>query len=215
MPSNLTAKFDDEGAREARKKLRKYIPIAIEFAFKSHGSAFEAEMDKRFTGTLSGPLRRNASLDKLVNRTNRLHNSIGSRFRQTRDGARLIVSAGGGVTSSYVRIQEKGGTIRPKRAKYLTIPMPANITQAGRTRKTSPRSFPDGFFFKKNGNLYFGRRLENGSVQTLFALKKEVKIPPRLGFEKTWKSREMKRDRDERIDKGLRQAFRIAGVAKP
>jgi len=69
-------------------------------------------------------------------------------------------------------------TIRPKRAKFLAIPIAEGLTAAGVARFASPRDVPDGFFFTgKSGELFFGRkRGKRGKVRTLFVLKKAVTI---------------------------------------
>jgi len=69
-------------------------------------------------------------------------------------------------------------TITPKKAKFLTIPIGENLTQAGVARYSSPRDVPDGFFFTgKSGGLFFGtKRGKRGKVRPLFVLKKSVTV---------------------------------------
>ena len=43
----------------------------------------------------------------------------------------------------YARIQETGGTITPKTAKFLTIPLPAALDSRGVPLKSSARAWPE------------------------------------------------------------------------
>ena len=81
----------------------------------------------------------------------------------------------------YAAIHEHGGTIRPTKAKFLTIPLEAAKTAAGVARGGA-RFFENTFFMRsKAGNLFLMQR-DGNEVRPLFLLKKEVYIPPRLGF---------------------------------
>jgi len=73
-----------------------------------------------------------------------------------------------GTNKPDARIQDLGGTIRPKRAQYLTIPL-------GGTRG-SIRSHTGGFFIKsKRGNLLYVKKAGKG-IKPLFVLKKDVTL---------------------------------------
>jgi len=66
-------------------------------------------------------------------------------------------------------------TIRPKRAKFLTIPIGENLTSTGAARYSSPRQRPDGFFIESNGQLLFGyKNGKRGRFRPLFVLVKSV-----------------------------------------
>ena len=71
-------------------------------------------------------------------RSGRLRGSIQGNVTKTGPGADVILSAGGSSgrgTVKYARIHEAGGTIFPKRAKYLTFPVSADaFTGAGVSR---------------------------------------------------------------------------------
>lgn len=66
-----------------------------------------------------------------------------------------------------------GGKLRPKKSKYLAIPMPG-VT--GR-----PRQYADTFFrkSKKAGTAFIYQKKDDGSVEPLFLLKESIKIPAR------------------------------------
>lgn len=94
----------------------------------------------------------------------------------------IIGSIGGDF---YLRTHEFGATIRAKRVKFLTIPLPAALNANGTPKKMSAREWDRTFVRRsKKGNLIIFTR-SGKSLIPLYLLKKEVKIPPRLGMQKT------------------------------
>lgn len=82
----------------------------------------------------------------------------------------------------YLQAHEDGATIRARRSKYLTIPLPAALDQRGVPRKRSAREWSNTFIIKsKNNNLLIVQRTATGIVP-LYVLKKQVRIPKRLGM---------------------------------
>lgn len=87
----------------------------------------------------------------------------------------------------YALIHETGGTIRPKSAKALTIPLPAALTPAGVLRKTArelqqnPSPFDSTFAAK---GVIFGKNRGIDKITPLFVFKDKVEIP-----ERRWASR--------------------------
>lgn len=78
-------------------------------------------------------------------RTGRLHKSLAGVARERGGTLEAVVSAGGrtgGADVRYARPHEEGAIIRPKRGKFLAIPMPAALTGAGVARG-GPRDFPN------------------------------------------------------------------------
>jgi hypothetical protein len=75
-----------------------------------------------------------------------------------------------GTNKIYARIQDYGGTIRPKTSQYLTIPLPGT---RGRIR-----DYPNGFFLRsKRGNVIYAEKKGNtGQIKPRFVLKKSVNI---------------------------------------
>lgn len=76
-------------------------------------------------------------------RTGNLHRSIAGRVRETAGTIDAVASAGGtagGKDVPYAGIHEVGGVIRPRRGKWLAIPMPPVLTAAGVARG-APRDF--------------------------------------------------------------------------
>lgn len=171
---------------------------------------FETHM---VTNRLSGP----TGPESLSSRTGHLRKSLRHEVRQFGPQTfHLEVGIGKGVP--YARIHETGGTIVPRTRKMLAIPTRRAKTHAGVSRvgfdkgqgTTNIRSqFPDLFVVKKSGKVFLaravgkegkagrkssgggfkGKRAGRGQVEILFTLVPSVRIPPRLGFRKVWKSR--------------------------
>jgi len=106
--------------------------------------------------------------------TGRLMNSITYVER----GNKVIV----GSNVVYASIHQFGGTIKPKKAKYLTVPLTKEArrhSQALGTRKYLERLKSQGW----NVLIPKGRKVilakKEGKIKALFALKEEVKIPKR------------------------------------
>ena len=89
---------------------------------------------------------------------------------------KLVVSAGGkgpaGDAVRYARIHHRGGVIRPKNRKFLTIPFPGG--QADRKVALRARDFKNTFVAK---GMIFQKRGER--VEPLFILKRKVLVPKR------------------------------------
>jgi len=105
----------------------------------------------------------------------------------------IQIAASGGIETvegrigapGYIGVHEKGATIRAKRAKYLAIPLKEALDARGLPKRRSPRDWQNTFVgTSKQGNLLIFQRRGDGIVP-LYVLKKEVKIPARLGMEET------------------------------
>lgn len=82
-------------------------------------------------------------------------------------------------------IHETGGTIKAKRSRYLTIPLPAALNGSGVPLKKRARDWDNTFVARsRRGNLLIFRKEVRGGVTPLYLLKPSVKIPARLGMEK-------------------------------
>ena len=108
-----------------------------------------------------------------------------SRIQEIGDGVSNI-----GVSftlTGIANVHERGATITPKRAKYLTIPLPAALTKRGTPIKPNARAWKNTFILKsKKGNLLIMQKKGKGDMVPLYVLKKSVKIPKRLGFEEAF-----------------------------
>lgn len=122
--------------------------------------------------------------------TNSLSKRSGELIKSLKENARVTggdldsLQATFGATF-YGRIQEFGGTITPKKAKYLTIPLPEALNSDGTPKKASAREWQNTFIItSKKGNLLIVRRQGRGIVP-LYVLKTSVYIPPRLNLRTT------------------------------
>jgi len=134
-------------------------------------------------------LKQNISGIFLKVRSGRLRSSIGSMVSIKEDG--LLGEVGSGIRTGektpYASIHETGGTITPKRVRYLTIPLNAALTPSGVARFTARELFAgvsnyDDSFVKKSsaGNLIiFGvqKRGKSNKITPLFLLRNSVTLP--------------------------------------
>lgn len=122
---------------------------------------FGERMVRKISKRLSG--------DALDVNTGRLRNSL--TYAETKDG--LEISAGGGPGEvDYAAIHQFGGTITPKKKKFLTIPFPggpADTKVPKRAADFDNTFVAKGIIFRKQGK----------GIQPLFILKKSVTIPAR------------------------------------
>lgn len=190
----LHERFHREAAREIRRDMHRI------------GQGFRRVMFDRFKAPIAGPpFFENLSDDLLKSRTGALRSTVGyevtgERLRELR----LQLYAGDAQTARYVRIQEHGGTIKAKSGKYLTIPLPDNLTGSRGARAGADVRFPSAralfesergrvaIVRSKAGNLVVAYRpgramFGKGAKDThyLWLLKPSVTLKPRLGFGKT------------------------------
>lgn len=123
---------------------------------------FGERMVRKIAKRLSGPA--------LKERTGRLKGSL--THEETHDT--LEVSAGGADEVDYAAIHHFGGTIRPKKKKFLTIPFPGG--PADQRVPLRAADFNDTFIAE---GIIFQDRGENIRPEPLFILKKSVTIPAR------------------------------------
>ena len=123
---------------------------------------FGERLVRRISKRLSG--------EALKERTGRLKGSL--THEETEDT--LEVSAGGGPGEvDYAAIHHYGGTIRPKKKKFLTIPFPGGPADKPVPLRAS--DFNDTFVAK---GIIFQKRGKD-DIEPLFILKESVTIPAR------------------------------------
>lgn len=164
---------------------------------RRHGSELRKALLRMLTEEGIGAKRRaqdNASVEPEA-RTGTLRRSITDSVTATESELRLALSAGsgtGGKDVPYARTQEDGATIRPRNAKWLTIPMPAAKTAAGVARGPA-RSFGDLRFVPSatspGTKAWLVRDVGRGKTarsELMFMLVRKVTIRPKRYLAKAW-----------------------------
>lgn len=206
--------FNTKAMEKAMKAVPKLTRRSLVFRLGNIGDEFERRMDKKFTATLSGEFRSNNTKTKLANRTGTLRATMAHKVRDDGKDLTLRNTIGNAATAHYVHIQEEGGIIKPKRAKALTIPLPDNMTAAGRPRFKKASEVEGLFLLKTNGKAFLVRKAPSGEgLEFLWMLKKSVKIPARLGFVRTWRTKSMQKFARDELNAGVRKALVKAGLA--
>jgi hypothetical protein len=193
-------------AAELSKMLQR-IPSAVEVelhrAMTAWGNDHLVRMRRR--------MRADGEADSVRSRTGLLFGSFQKEIRRAGGlgGLRLKMFSAG---VKYADIQERGGIIRPKKAKYLAIPTPAVKTPAGVARYKSPRDYPGETYVwrSKRGSLWIAES-KDGKVRLLWHLVKSVRIKGRLGWFDTWRGAAgLRRDM---LKAAAARALRAAGAA--
>jgi phage gpG-like protein len=109
-------------------------------------------------------------------RTGRLRGSMD--FRMTTDYEARVGDLRAGSNVKYAAMQEFGGTITPKKGKYLAIPIYRGAEST--TMPRSPRDFSDLFFLRLAGKPFLARKSGRAGarLELMFALKTSVTIRP-------------------------------------
>lgn len=213
--------FDFRRTRRVLERIPREMDRHLRGALKLGGSAMQEAMHARFTG-YSNP--RTAG-DLLQNRSGEgglrsaITHDVAGQFGTGQPLTLRAFVAG----KPYARLQEFGGTITPKRGRFLTIPIADNLTTGGRVRYPSAadleRTYPGQTYFarSKRGSLLLFAKGKPGAAppkrgkpktQLLFVLKERVTVPPRLGFRETW--RKLAPKRVALIRSGVDNALRAA-----
>lgn len=170
--------------RQLARVLRRAGPaIEREVGAEVQASALESEAAAKLNAT------------RLLRvRTGLLRNSIQGRAVQVATGAtgwELQLRAGNDREVRYARIQELGGVVRPRTARYLAIPQdpgPA-LTGAGVSRYESPRQVPGlSVAVSRSGKL----RLVDEDGRTWYHLVKQVRIRRKLYLRRAFDAVERK-----------------------
>lgn len=181
---------DEQRARRLATALQQFprqLASGYRQAMQNAASRWEGRMYRNIGG--GGSLR---------NRTGSLRRSLRTQVKgSTLEDLELRVAS---VGAPYAKVQEFGTVgaggkmpdIVPTRAKFLTVPLPDNLTPAGDARyKSAARLRATGQTFlveTKSGNLLIGLdKGDGGRTRWLWILKRSVAIPPRLGFFANWK----------------------------
>ena len=191
----ISVSIDTSKVTGALAKLTKELGVAVREETKQYAREWQQAVSLDSIGP-GGKGKRGGG--RLHNRTGALRRSV--RWKQTRDRVRMTV---GGADAPHAVTQELGGVIRPRRRKYLTVPLPNALTASGaqsgkyRIRARGGRfetdAGPTFIFRSKKGNLIVAVRRKNRKAfdakrDSLYVLKRSVKIPPRL---KAWETAQL------------------------
>lgn len=178
----MPVKIEATGLRRGQKQLLDAIrEIQAKFGPRVLTTrVVKAAVDDYVVLDVEPALQRNLAGDLLKRRTG----SLASRTRVTSPTVKGSEVSFEIQTNNipYGLIHEVGGTIVPRTAKALTIPLPDALTPAGVLRKTAaeyrqnPSPF-DGTFAAKG--VIFGKRPNSDAIVPLFAFAKKVEIPAR------------------------------------
>lgn len=181
------------------------LPDLIAVRWKKEMRTFQVDWQRRMTRSIKGsnkPVVRKSPSDPLSSRRGAagLKGSFTGRVMgSTLNDLEAQMFSTAGVVASVHEFGTKGagGTldpIRPKRAQFLTVPLPAALTKSGRP-KQGLETVGDwieskGAFFFDNGTniLVVIDEGDHGDIIPLFVLKKVVNIPPRLKMRETFES---------------------------
>jgi len=175
-------------APRARPLKRLNLPESVEQIFKKYLMKAQVIAKRNVTGGGSFA----PSKSRLSVRSGTLRDSITWGYQRDGNTHRGVI----GSNVVYARIHEEGGTIRPKRAKYLTIPLRhlkwsqgreryqaknySAFTNAGRQRWGAGNlGVAQTFILNRHGRLYIMGKVGRGKIVPLFRLVKQVKIPKR------------------------------------
>lgn len=145
----------------------------------------------------SGSWPGGTSGSSLSRRSGNAFKSIHDSVKVTGGRTQLYTLRGHIGGNFYLKTHEFGATIKAKGNGWLTIPLPAALRSNGTPIAQSAREWNDTFIIKsKKGNLLIVRSRRWGTTQArangfsgnlvlLYVLKKQVKIPARLGMSLT------------------------------
>ena len=150
---------------------------AIALAFTTSAPRVAAFISKNY---LSG--------QSLRRRTGTLARSVEGRYEMSNGMPRIRVGVFRGPARVYAGIHERGGTIYPRRAKALAVPVNNAVTAAGVSRFDGPRSYPGKLSFVpiSRGNLVGllvddaeRNRQDGEKMKAAYLLLRKVRIKPR------------------------------------
>ena len=118
-------------------------------------------------------------------RSGHLRRSIAGKVRQGPQGPEAVISAGGRIEGAadvvYAGVMEYGATIKPKKSKYLRIPLPAAMTGAGVDRYPSPLRISGAglFYVRRRKGEQDAVLIHRPSGKPWYRLVRSVTIRPR------------------------------------
>lgn len=196
--------FDDTELRKLFEEFER-LPDLITTRWRREMRSFVVDWQRTMTRSISGskkPVFRKSPSDPLSSRRGAagLKGSFTGRvIGNSLDDLTGQMFSTAGVVANVHEFGTKGAggildPIRPTRAQFLTIPLPAALTGSGRPKRGLETvgdwiENEGAFFFDSGTNLLLViDEGDAGDIIPLFVLKKEVNIPPRLKMRMTFES---------------------------
>lgn len=169
--------------KDIEKEFENLGPLVKKILRDYMAGVVKSVADRTNTPYPTGTSRAGAFPGSLSKRSGKLHASL-SPDRIKVSGSGVKATEVSFTLTGIAAVHEKGATIHPKKAKYLTVPLPPALTSRGLPKKPKARDWKDTFVLKsKRGNLLIVQKKQGGGLTPLYVLKKSVTIPKRLGFE--------------------------------
>lgn len=217
MAAEASITIDTKALEKALAQVPKKLHDELEGAFNRSLVEFTAAMDERFQGASGPPWWDNKGED-IVSRTGNLARSLGFQVDRGGNLSQLRgVSFVGDSRTPYAATQEYGATITG--SPWLTIPMPDNYTASGVPRYQSAAALRDDPSVRTwvqrsaSGALIIRAQFEGDEdIKNLWLLKRQVTIPPRLRFAKTFEGQRKRQifNVNRAVDRALIAATRGA-----
>ena len=140
-------------------------------------------------------------------RSGRLWSSIRSEVKSTNTGLDVRLMAGGSTADGqvrYARIQERGGTVKPTRSTFLTIPLGPAKYPSGVSRFDTARDAPNLTLAISGRGQYMLVNRDTG--EPWYLLRRQVKIRPK------WYLRDAMRTAAKKMPDEVRRAVKMTLV---
>lgn len=126
------------------------------------------------------------------NRTGRARRTMFGGIRAY--GTKFVDIRGHIIGPGYIKLQEEGGTIYPKDAEALAIPLAPALRPDGTPKLSGPRAWQNilkTFIYKskKTGRFYIAFKGASGRLTLLYALVESADFPERGFLREAWLTR--------------------------
>ena len=196
---SIEVKIDDQRLQRFLKLKERAMPRLAKQLVEGAVTLHQKQMTVRLSNRGEVGLRsRTGALRRSLRRTPAVPGSLG-----------MEATSRVGQGAPYARIHERGGVIRPKRGRFLTVPLKSAKTAAGATRAAAKlvnrgddwqthRRVPGAssratFIYQGRHSPIIATKRAGGQVMPLYILRRSVTIPARLAFRKTWREQRSKR----------------------
>jgi len=197
----------------AIEKAPRHVNDRMRYALRDIAKEVESRVIRGMDDYSAGKRSKGAPI---MHRTGNLADSIEGHVRGTSLSDLVAVISAGSATVPYARVQEEGDTINAKPGGYLRVPLPDILTERG-VVKGNYDIFSDGKGYKTGAGVptyIAGNAIMidvGGRPTPIWALVKQVTIPPRLGIRKEIKG--IGKYADDRLARAITLALKPPGGA--